>query len=39
VPEALRSAYPEVGNPETACLMIALPRITLGIERDGYTHS
>ena len=39
VAEALRSAYPEVGNPATACLMIALPRITLGIERDGHTHS
>lgn len=40
VAEALRSAYPEVGNPATACLMIALPvGITLGIERDGLTHS
>jgi len=42
VPEVdvIRAAYPEVGNPDTACLMVPLPSgITLGIERDGYTHS
>ena len=42
VPEAdvLRAAYPEVGNPDTACLMVPLPSgLTLGIERDGLTHS
>ena len=42
VPEAdvLRAAYPEVGNPDTACLMVPLPSgLTIGIERDGYTHS
>jgi hypothetical protein len=42
VPEAdvLRAAYPEMGNPDTACLMVPLPSgLTLGIERDGYAHS
>ena len=38
--DVLRAAYPEVGNPDTACLMVPLPSgLTLGIERDGLTHS
>ena len=38
--EVLRGASPEVGNPETACLMVYLPSgLTVGIERDGYAHT
>lgn len=41
LPELLSGAYPEIGNPATACLMVPIPgrSIVLGIERDGYTHS
>ena len=41
LPMLLSGAYPEIGNPATACLMVPIPgrSIVLGIERDGYTHS
>jgi hypothetical protein len=34
-------AYPEPGNPATACLMVPIPgrSIVLGVERDGHVHS
>lgn len=40
IEELLKSASPEIGNPDSACLMInPKGQIWLGIERDGYTHS
>jgi hypothetical protein len=39
--DLLSGAYPEIGNPQSACLMVPIPgrSIVLGVERDGYAHS
>lgn len=43
--DLIAKAYPEVGNQETACVMVEIgrdlnnPTMVLGIERDGHTHS
>jgi len=39
--DLITGAWPEVGNPATACLMVSIPGkgIVIGIEKDGYSHS
>lgn len=45
VSDLLANAYPEMGNQETACLLVPVgrdlskPSMWVGIERDGYAHS
>lgn len=41
LPDLVAGICPEVGNPETACLMVPIPGkgIVYGVERDGYCHS